>query len=108
MSSWDDPKDPDATLDYKFDWAGLTNGQTGATSDWLDTVNSEIITAITVTAPAGITVDSSAITDSGTSVTVWLSGGTHGQIYDIACKITTNNSTPRIDERTESLLVKHR
>ena len=87
-------KDPDAILDYKFDWKALTNG-TGA-SDWL--VPAETIASHTITADLGITVASSAITDTNTSVTVWLSGGTVGRKHKIACKIVTN--VPRTDERT--------
>ncbi len=87
-------KDPDAVLDYKWDWKAKTNGS--GTSDWLDTT--ETITAYTVTADTGITVDSSSITDSNTSVTVWLSGGTAGARYHVSCRITT--SAGRTDERT--------
>ena len=93
-------KDPDAVLDYKVDFAPLTNGRLCAESDWLQT--GETITDHTVTADAGITVDSSSITDSGTSVTVWLSGGTLGvdttTVYDLVVHVTTSGS--RQDDRT--------
>jgi hypothetical protein len=85
-------KDPDAVLSYKFDFAPLTNNVSGATSDWLDTTNSETISSVTVTAESGITKDSSSITDSNTSVTVTLSGGTAGQDYEIECKPVTSTS----------------
>ena len=76
-------KDPSAVLDYVFDW-----------TEWLAT--GETITDHTITADTGITVDSS--TESDGKVTVWLSGGTAGQNYKVACLITT--SAGRTDERT--------
>ena len=87
-------KDSSAVLDYKFDWAALTNGS--GQSDWLAT--GETISTRTVTVDAGITVDSSAITDANTTVTVWLSGGTTGKAYNVRCLIVT--SALRTDERT--------
>ena len=90
------PKDPNAILDYKWDFAASTNG-TGS-SDWLDTANSETITSHTVTAETGLTVDSSSITDTDTSVTAWLSGGTNGEAYNVTCHFVT--SAGREDDRT--------
>jgi len=86
-------KDPDAVLDYKFDW-----------SSWL--ASGETISTRTVTPETGITVDSSSITDTSTSVTVWLSGGTVGNVYDVACLITTTAS--RTDERTIKIQCRER
>ena len=76
-------KDPSAVLDYMFDW-----------TEWLAT--GETIADHTITADTGITVDSS--TESDGKVTVWLSGGTAGINYKVACLITT--SAGRTDERT--------
>ena len=76
-------KDPSAILDWAFDW-----------TDWLAT--GETITDHTITADTGITVDS--WTEDDGKVTVWLSGGTAGINYKVACKITT--SAGRTDERT--------
>ena len=87
-------KDPDAVLDYLFDWKASTNGN--GVSDWLE--SSETISDHTITADTGITVDSSELANSDSSVKVWLSGGTAGANYKIACKITTSNA--REDERT--------
>jgi len=95
-------KDPDAVLDYKFDWMAKTN--LSGNTDWLET--SEIISSIIITADTGITVDSSSKTDSDTSATVWLSGGTDGITYSVACKITT--SLGRTDERTISIQAEER
>ena len=100
QSEW--VKDPDAVLDYKFDWKALTNG-TG-TSDWL--AAGETIASHTIDEDTGITVDSSAQTDANTSVTVWLSGGTDGTEYKVRCEIVTSGS--RTDERTMKIKVRHR
>jgi hypothetical protein len=100
-------KDPNAVLDYKFDWKPLTNGS--GDSDWLDTA--ETITAKTITispsvAVTGLIADSSSITDTSTSVTVWLSSGTDYTDYQVACKIVTNGL--RTDERTITICVRNR
>ena len=84
-------KDPSAVLDYVFDWTEwLATGETIA----VDSETGEKL--ITITADTGITVDSS--TEDAGKVTVWLSGGTAGINYKVACKITT--SAGRTDERT--------
>lgn len=100
QSEW--VKDPAAVLDYVFDWKPLTHS-TGL-SDWLGAL--ETITARTVTVDAGLTLVSSAITDAGTTVTVWLSGGTAGIEYKVACRITTSGL--RRDERTIKIKVEQR
>ena len=92
-------KDPSAILDYKFDWAGLTNG-TGA-SNWL--ASGETISSKTVTAPTGLTIVSSSITDTNTSVTVWLSSGTANTSYTLTCQIVTSAS--RTDKRSMTIVV---
>ena len=95
-------KDPNAVLDYKFDWKALTNGN--GDSDWL--ASGETISTKTVTVDSGITKDSDALTDTNTSVTVWLSGGTAGVDYEVACKIATSAS--RTDERTIKIQARER
>ena len=84
-------KDPSAVLDYVFDW-----------TEWLAT--GETITDHTITPDTGITVDSS--TEDTGKVTVWLSGGTAGINYKVACLITT--SAGRTDERTIWIKVEER
>lgn len=96
-------KDPHAVLDYKFDWKALTNGS--GTTDWLDTA--ETITSATITiTPTDLTKDSDALTDTDTSVTFWLSAGTAGVDYTVACKIVTSDL--RTDERTMIIRVANR
>lgn len=96
-------KDPDAVLDYKFDYKPMTNG-TGGRTDWLGA--SETITSHTITADPGITVGVNTITDSSTSVTVWLSGGSAGSSYDVTCQISTSDG--RTDDRTITIAVEER
>jgi len=113
-----DAKDPDAVLDYVIDWQARTNGTETSGSDWLGP--DEVISDHTITAEAGITVDSSSRTGvvvhdgegnnislaDNTSVRVWLSGGTAGESYDVACEITTDQG--RTDERTIRVPVRER
>lgn len=84
-------KDPDSTLDYTFDW-----------SDWL--ADGETIASQTVDTETGLTEES--IAASSSAVTVWVSGGTVGNQYSVACKITTDNNPARVDERTIDIAVK--
>jgi len=95
-------KDPDAVLDFKFDFKTETNGRGFA--DWLE--SGETITSATITVESGLTKDSKSITDTGTTVSVWLSGGTAGVEYTVACKIVT--SAGRTDERTGTISVEER
>ena len=83
-------KDPDAILDYDFDW-----------SAWL--ANAETISSHTATV-TGATKDSSS--NSTTAVVVWVSAGTVGTEATVACKIVT--SAGRTDERTITLRIQNR
>lgn len=79
-------KDPAAVLDFRHDWTDwLTGGETIATSTWS-------------VSPAGLTVDSDSAT--GTTATVYVSGGTAGKVYRLTNRITTNANPARTDERT--------
>lgn len=83
-------KDPAAVLDYTVDWDG---------DDWL---GADTISTVTWTVPAGLATASSSNTT--TTATIWLSGGTAEQDYDVQCRITTAGG--RTDERTIRLLVR--
>lgn len=89
MRVWE--KDPQATLDWAFDW-----------SKWL--APGEEISSATVTVDSGLTKASES--NTATKVTVWLAGGTLGVTYKVACRITTNQG--RIDERTIGIRVTDR
>ena len=83
-------KDPSAKLDWAYNW----NDSSGGKTPWL--AAGETITTFVIAADTGIAVDGSSELDG--KVTVWLSGGTAGQNYKVACLITT--SAGRTDERT--------
>lgn len=95
-------KDPDDVLDYKFDYAAATNGS--GSSDWL--ASGDTISTHSIIADSGITVDSSSITDTNTSVTVWLSGGTEDTDYGVTCRIETTGG--RIFDKTIRIKVRQR
>lgn len=86
-------KDPDATLDYTVDW-----------TSWM--ASGDSIASVAWTIPSGLTQVSSSNTN--TTATVWLSGGTVGQSYSVKAKITTSSVIPRIDERTFTIIVRQR
>jgi hypothetical protein len=84
-------KDPDATLDYKRSWSDwLVAGDTILTSTWI--------------VPIGLTKTSESNTT--TTATVWLSGGTVGQSYEITNRITTAQG--RTDDRSIQIVVLNR
>jgi len=78
-------KDPDAVLDFAFDWTA---------NSWLQ--SSELIASYVVTVGTGIVKDRD--NEHSGVVTVWLSGGTAGESYIVSCKITTDLG--RTDERS--------
>lgn len=67
-------KDPDEVLDYVIDWTARLAGDTIVTSTW------EV--------PTGLTKGSDSATASTT--TVWLSGGTLNERYEITNRIVTD------------------
>lgn len=84
-------KDPDALLDYCWDWSG-----------WLS--EGDAIVTAEVIAPEGLTVNTPAISDG--KVVAWISGGVEGRHYPVTCRVTT--SAGRIDDRSILLVVKNR
>lgn len=79
-------KDPDATLDYTFDWAPYLLPVT------------DTIASVTFILTGGLTQVSKSNTT--TKATVFVSGGTVNTTATITCRITTNSTPPRIDDRT--------
>ena len=82
----DHKKDPDAVLDWIFDW-----------NDWLG--ETENISSATFIVDPGITVTDDSNTQK--TATVWLSGGTEGQVYRVTCRVTTSEG--RTDDRSFTL-----
>lgn len=87
-------KDPDAVLDYSFDWG-----------DWLASGESVASYAVTVD---GVTLDSDS--RGGAVVTAWVSGGSAlpGEVASITCRITTDSLPARTDQRTVYLKIRER
>ena len=85
-------KDPNATLDYTFDWEDFLEDQ------------SDTISSATFIVPTGLTKTNESTTD--TTATVWLSGGTVGTKYSVVCRITTVGG--RIDDRTIEITIREK
>lgn len=85
-------KDPDATLDYVVDW-----------NEWLD---GDTISDMDYIADDGITVETGRCSFDTATSTLWLSGGTAGQTYDVVCRVTT--ALGRVDDRTIRFTIKER
>lgn len=81
-------KDPNAVLDYTINWADWLDSDTIASSSW----------AVT---PAGLTIASD--TETTTTTTVWLSGGTQGVAYTASNTIVTAGG--RTEVRSITVLV---
>lgn len=75
-------KDPNAVLDYYFDWSTWLNGDTIATSTWI--------------VPAGLTMASES--ETSTRTTIWLSAGIFPERYKVVNRITT--AAGRTEDRT--------
>lgn len=86
-------KDPDSRLDYRADWASWL--AESADDDAIDT--SEWI----ITPDDDLTQDGESQT--ATTATVWLVGGTLGQLYAVTNRITTAQG--RTEDHTIPLLI---
>jgi len=86
-------KDPGATLDYSINWGGgyLQSGESLSSSIW-------------TIFPTDMTQSSASNTASTASITV--SGGSAGQIYQLSNRITTSQG--RTDERSITIRVEQR
>lgn len=84
-------KDPSAQLDWQFNW-----------SDWLDA--GETILSASFIVDDGLTVDSTGHDD--TVATVWVSGGTAGNVYRVTSRVMT--SADRTDDRSINIRVTER
>lgn len=82
-------KDPNATKDYGWDWSAFLGGDTILTSVWTSS-------SVNITLSAG--------SNTATTTTIWLSGGTLTGNYLITNRITT--AAGRIDDRTFRVIIK--
>lgn len=86
-------KDPQAKLDYGWDWSAWLGTDTISTSTW--TVD-----------PAGPVLSNA--THDGTKTTVWIAGGVSGSTYTLTNHVLTNSTPAREDDRSFKLKVKER
>ena len=102
MYRFPNPKDPDAVLNYEFDWADKEAGTNVSGDDgWLQ---GDTIATSTWIVPAGIAKDSDSKTITTTGII--LSGGTSGQSYTITNRITT--AAGLTDDRSAKIVVSSR
>jgi hypothetical protein len=89
-------KDPNAVLDYAFDWATewMPAGDSISTASW----------GIDVAPDASLTINSTSIVAG--NPTAFLGGGTAGSDYVVRCRITTTQG--RIDDRSVLVRVRSR
>lgn len=89
-------KDPDAILDFRWDWtAWLGDG---------DTITSA---AVTLTpAGDGDLVLQGTVTHTAVAAVAWISGGTAGATYHATCRIMTDLG--RTDDRTIQIVCTQR
>lgn len=86
-------KDPDAIVDYGFNWTPWLKGDTLTSSTW------------TVDAASGVVIDSNSF-DAAGETTVWLSGGTAGQRATVTNHIVTAGE--RSDDRSLSIQIREK
>lgn len=79
-------KDPQATLDYTWDW-----------TEYLTAISDTISTA-SITVDSGIVVQTQTITGNNRKVVAFISGGELGRQHVATCKIVTTGG--RTDERS--------
>lgn len=93
-------KDPDATLDFTRDWSEwLSEDEAIATSEWI------------ITGPDGELTEGTSTYEStldDTTTTIWLTGGTPNEQYQVTNRVTTDSVPPRIDDRTFILFIQER
>lgn len=83
-------KDPDSTLDYQMDWTTFLSTDTIASSTWsVAGYDAELIVNST--------------SNTSTTATVWLSGGTVNVKYNVTNKVTT--ASGRVVDRSFTMLI---
>lgn len=93
-------KDPQAVVDYTFDW---DDGYLDSSSSPVETISTSTWTISPADSP-GLTVSSNSKT--GTTTTAFFTGGVVGQVYQAVNRIVTTGG--RTDERTCVLRVEER
>lgn len=91
MAQTSNTKDPDARLDYAWDW-----------SAWLE--DGETITSHTVTVESGDVVIDGTPQEAAGVVTAWLEAGTTRSV--VTCHIVTSEG--REDDRSRTITIRER
>ena len=88
-------KDPQAKLDYSFDWR-----------EWLgaDTISAFLLLVDPVTATGMTVATVPPQVQVGGIVTFWLQGGVEGDAYNVTCRVST--AAGRTDDRTMKIKIK--
>lgn len=87
-------KDPDATLDYLFDWTQYLAPITDTITDAEFIVDTPLV------------LDRQELDPDGKIAVAWISGGTVGETHRVTCRITTAEG--RIDDRSIFLKIKEK
>lgn len=87
-------KDPDATLDYPFDWTQYLAPITDTITDAEFILETPLV------------LDRHELDPTGKIAVAWVSGGTVGETHRVTCRITTAEG--RIDDRSIFLKIKER
>lgn len=93
MASWPKPKDPDAVLDYQFDW-----------SQWLQ--DGETIDTSIFIVEGSATLETFDESIDGGFTTFWARNGAAGDVARITNRVTTNQG--RTDDDTATLRIRAR
>lgn len=101
-------KDPNAVLDYPYDWAAAEDELGDPIKPWLEPgdiiVDATASVSTFVDDPNPLFIESVHFTD--TTTTVWLSGGTVGKTYLVTIHVLTFDG--REDDRTIRIRIKER
>lgn len=105
-------KDPQAVLDYPYDWAAVAAEDEfgNPIKPWLET--GDIIVSATATVstfdddPRPLFIENDPLDFTDTTTTVWLSGGTVGKSYLVTIHVSTFDG--REDDRTILILIKEK
>lgn len=101
-------KDPQAVLDYPYDWAAAEDELGDAIKPWLEPGDIIVSVSSTVSTivddPNPLFIESTTFTD--TTTIVWLSGGTVGKSYLVTIHVSTFDG--REDDRTIEIRIRER
>lgn len=86
-------KDPNSTIDIHFEWA-----------PWLADIGNAKLSNVTFSLGNGL--EAAGVIPTLTGGTIFVSGGTLNTNGTVTCRVTTNTTPPRIEERTVTLAIR--